>query len=730
LAFNILTNIKISAQINVASIYGNVKDASTSLPLEDVNVLILQTSRGSKTDAAGNYRITGIQNGTYTIQVSMTGYRTERKRVIINNDKSIEVSFLLQPQIYQIDYVNITAEKNLRNPLYNPLSEPISLEPVISKVSYNEIKKQGAITIIDAMKHIPGGLTETRGRKVKQFFSVRGQKYPYPDYAINGIWQKEFEELPYFFSASDIEEIEIIRSSAALLTGLSGLSGLINIKTREYTSFETNVDLEYGTFNSLHSHVSIGNQIRNFGYAAGIGFDRTSGPLGRHSKEAMASLYTRFNWQLTDKLDLNANLFYLNGNRELTIALPPADQKYLDMIQGFDPFKAFLSNLKINYRPSSILSSELQIFFSRRDPTFIDEVTATSSNEKDYEYGVNYVQSVRIFTSNVLRFGGLYNHWVAPNGKRFYLGKRCDTETISGVITDEQKIGPFTIDAGLRITGTYLNEYGAFNIEGQGGKFKTVTPVTDEWEPALIQSSLGISYNITERFSAYINSAAGQVKPRTGTLNEDLDEPLNEIRAKIDMGVIKNIGNTGKLSLTTFGVFQKNAIALSGSTSLDTVTNIRRELYLNRDQRQWGLEFEILSPQLFNTFKPIFNFTIINSKMEEDGKMVINKENPILITSGGVYCIKNNLDLNIFFKYISLYENDRYTSVSDGPQPLGDFFVTDLNGGYTTKGKVPARFYVKIKNLTNIKYSTVVGYPDFGRMFYIGAQIRFLKNQN
>ena len=104
LAFNILTNIKISAQINVASIYGNVKDASTSLPLEDVNVLILQTSRGSMTDAAGNYRITGIQNGTYTIQVSMTGYRTERKRVIINNDKSIEVSLLLQPQIYQIQH--------------------------------------------------------------------------------------------------------------------------------------------------------------------------------------------------------------------------------------------------------------------------------------------------------------------------------------------------------------------------------------------------------------------------------------------------------------------------------------------------------------------------------------------------------------------------------------------------------------------------------------------------
>jgi hypothetical protein len=39
-----------------------------------------------------------------------------------------------------------------------------------------------------------GALTETCGRPVKQFFSIRGQKYPYPDYALNGIWQQEFEQ--------------------------------------------------------------------------------------------------------------------------------------------------------------------------------------------------------------------------------------------------------------------------------------------------------------------------------------------------------------------------------------------------------------------------------------------------------------------------------------------------------------------------------------------------------
>ncbi len=580
---------------------------------------------------------------------------------------------VLLPGTYEIDSITIRARIRLADPVARPYTEPVALYPTVTRLSHTDISKQGATTLIDAMNFIPGGFTETRGRQVKQFFSVRGQKYPYPDYAINGVWQKEFEELPYFFSASDIEEIEVVRSSAALLTGLSGLAGLINVKTKEYTEFETRADMEYGTFNTLHTHISTGNKIGRFNYAAGIGHDRTNGPSGRHAKEAMTNLYTRMNWKLSDKLGLNASLFYLNGERQMAIALPPAEKRYQDMIQGFDPYNALLSNVKMTYRPATNLSSELQLFYSMRNPTFYDEVAETTSSEKDYEYGLNFMQSVRILPSNTLRFGGLYNHWIAPNGKRFYTGKKCDTETISGVITDEQRLGPVTLDAGIRVTGTFLNEYAAFNIEGEGGKFRTVTPVTDEWEPAIVQASFGATYSATERLSAFINSAAGNVKPRVGTLldnkgAEPVNEPSNETRYKIDIGLLQNFGDAGKITITAFGVFQKNAIALSGTTYLDTETNIRRELYLNRDQNQKGIEFEVISPVLFDIFKPFFNFTLMQSKMDEAGEMVTNKENPVWISNAGIYSAWKNFDLNILGKYVSPFENDRFVSVADGPR--------------------------------------------------------------
>src|SRR5512140_1514442 len=181
--------------------------------------------------------------------------------VVSINLEAQENRLNLDTRLFQIDSVNITAPKESRSLLREPYTEPFSLLPVISTVNVGQIRKQGATTVIDAMSYIPGGLIETRGRQVKQFFSVRGQKYPYPDYALNGIWQQEFEELPYFISASDIEKIEIVRSSAALLTGLSGVEGVVNIKTREYTRPETSLEMEYGSNNAIHTHLSNGNKI-------------------------------------------------------------------------------------------------------------------------------------------------------------------------------------------------------------------------------------------------------------------------------------------------------------------------------------------------------------------------------------------------------------------------------------------------------------------------------------
>ena len=124
------------------------------------------------------------------------------------------------------------------------------MDTSISVVDQTDILAQNSFTLIDSLKYIPGAWTETRGRKVKQFFTIRGQRYPYPEYSLNGAWQREFHELPYFLNAANFERIEVLRSGSALLTGPGGIVGMINLVPRTYTKPETTIYAQYGTFHT------------------------------------------------------------------------------------------------------------------------------------------------------------------------------------------------------------------------------------------------------------------------------------------------------------------------------------------------------------------------------------------------------------------------------------------------------------------------------------------------
>jgi hypothetical protein len=88
-----------------------------------------------------------------------------------------------------------------RDLIERPFTESPGLETATSVVGRKEIEQMHAYSVIDAMKYVPGAWTETRGRKVKSFFSVRGQRYPYPGYLIDGAWFREFHEIDYYLGA-------------------------------------------------------------------------------------------------------------------------------------------------------------------------------------------------------------------------------------------------------------------------------------------------------------------------------------------------------------------------------------------------------------------------------------------------------------------------------------------------------------------------------------------------
>ncbi len=93
-------------------IVGQVVDASTNEPLPGVNVLIGSTTLGASTDADGRFRIPNVPIGPWTVAASMVGYDTRSTDVAIWDEAdSATVRFRLTPHVYDLDEIEVTAER-------------------------------------------------------------------------------------------------------------------------------------------------------------------------------------------------------------------------------------------------------------------------------------------------------------------------------------------------------------------------------------------------------------------------------------------------------------------------------------------------------------------------------------------------------------------------------------------------------------------------------------------
>ena len=116
----------------------------------------------------------------------------------------------------------------------------------------------------------------------------------------------------------------------------------------------------------------------------------------------------------------------------------------------------------------------------------------------------------------------------------------------------------------------------------------------------------------------------------------------------------------------------------------------------------------------------------LKSQRDDNGTMVKDDEFPQFFANSGVFGQWKNWDINILAKYVSSYESVRFVASSAinpaQPQPLGDFLTLDLILGWKINQTSNARVVFELRNATNNLYSTVIGYPDFGRRISLGIR--------
>ena len=201
---------------------GVVTDAKTNEPLPGVNVLIKGTYYGAATDINGNYKITGISEGKYNIDVSLIGYKTYQFTGIeVDANKTTKLDVTLEETVLTLNQdVVVVGEKPLLDPEETQSKKTISKEDIDALIVENVaniVTQQTGVVTADNEVNIRGG------RSYENAFLLDGVSVQDP-IAGTGFGLQ--------LSAAAIEEVEVITGGFNAEYG-QATSGVVNVKTRE-----------------------------------------------------------------------------------------------------------------------------------------------------------------------------------------------------------------------------------------------------------------------------------------------------------------------------------------------------------------------------------------------------------------------------------------------------------------------------------------------------------------
>ncbi|HCZ36892.1 MAG TPA: TonB-dependent receptor [Cytophagales bacterium] len=213
------------------SITGKVIDAANKEAVIGANAVIQGTTVGASTDLDGNFIISNVKPGIYTLVVSSVTYKTQTiSDVVVESGKRTNLEVTLAEDVAELEEVIVTAKKEIATDV-NLLSAIRDSKLVVSGISSEQITKLPDRDAAQIAQRVPG-ITIADNR----FIVVRGVPQRYNQVMINGAIGPSTETDSRSFSfdlipAGFIDQMLIYKSGTVELPG-DFAGGLIQIVTK------------------------------------------------------------------------------------------------------------------------------------------------------------------------------------------------------------------------------------------------------------------------------------------------------------------------------------------------------------------------------------------------------------------------------------------------------------------------------------------------------------------
>jgi TonB-dependent receptor len=274
LVCSLFVNAPLFAQSGKGTVTGTVNDSANSA-LQSALVELLPLGRKVVTDGQGQFRITDVPAGEYTLSVSYVGLAVSNTPVMVEASKEINVNAVLQVAS-QNDQVIVTAER------LQGEAEAINIERLSDNIV--QVLPERVITslpntnIADAVGRVPSVSLE-RDEGEGKYVQIRGTEPRLSNVTINGVNvpspETTVRNIKLDVVPSDlVERIEIFKTLSANQDA-DGIGGTVNLVTRTAGERPTYSLAGMGGYNPIQNGYGRGNFDgtigRRFGTAKKLG---------------------------------------------------------------------------------------------------------------------------------------------------------------------------------------------------------------------------------------------------------------------------------------------------------------------------------------------------------------------------------------------------------------------------------------------------------------------------
>ena len=161
---------------------GKVIDSLSTEPLIGANIYIAGTSLGSSTNIEGNYKITGISAGTYTLKVSYVGYKSREYKIEVESGKAKYLNLVIVPDVIEGHEIVVTGQFAGQVAAINQQLTALTIMNVISEQKIQELPDNNAA---ESIGRLPGVALVRSGGEATQV-SLRGLSPKFSSVTLDG----------------------------------------------------------------------------------------------------------------------------------------------------------------------------------------------------------------------------------------------------------------------------------------------------------------------------------------------------------------------------------------------------------------------------------------------------------------------------------------------------------------------------------------------------------------